>query len=210
MRIDYDSLDFPGPELASLAMQANSGDAALPHRSPSQAHLELATFAGGCFWGLELAFQRQEGVVYTMVGYTQGREVAPTYEQVGAGNTGHTEAVCIYFDPSIVTYSTLLNLFFQRVDPTTVNGQGRDFGSMYRTGIYYHSEEQKNLAHSAMAQQQARYKSTTGRPLATECKQATAFWPAEGYHQQYLAKGGRFGEPQSAEKNCQDEIRCYG
>ncbi len=201
LSIDYDSLPFPAPELATCAKNGQ-----VPLYSLSQSHLELATFAGGCFWGLELAFQRVIGVEYTVVGYTQGRETCPNYEQVGAGNTGHTEAVCVYFDPTILSYKELVEVFLKRIDPTTVNGQGRDFGKQYRTGIYYHSESQKTLAHQALGKVQSKY----SKPIATECRTAMPFWPAEAYHQQYLEKGGRFGAPQSAEKNCLEEIRCYG
>lgn len=204
LQIDYDSLAFPAPELAAAA---KAGE--IPSHSPSQPHLELATFAGGCFWGLELAFQRVVGVEYTVVGYTQGRETCPNYEQVGAGNTGHTEAVCVYFDPSVASYQQIVDIFLNRIDPTTVNGQGRDFGRQYRTGIYYHSESQKILAHAALGKEQSKSKYQQ-RAIATECRAAMPFWPAEDCHQQYLAKGGRFGTPQSADKNCSDEIRCYG
>jgi peptide-methionine (S)-S-oxide reductase len=207
-RIDYTTLDFPGPELAELATT-------MPTHSPSQPHLELATFAGGCFWGLELAFQRVPGVVYTAAGYTGGIESNPTYDQVCAGNTGHTEAVCVYFDPTATSYERLLELFFERVDPTTVDGQGRDFGRHYRTGVYYHGAEQERLARARfqqLQQQQSNNKNNSykTKPIASECRAATSFWPAERYHQQYLAKGGRLGTPQSPEKGCTDEIRCYG
>jgi peptide-methionine (S)-S-oxide reductase len=201
--IDYDALPFPAPELAAAAKEGLS----IPSLSPSQPHLEVATFGGGCFWGLELAFQRTTGVEYTVVGYTQGREPCPNYEHVVAGNTGHAEAVCVYFDPTAIPYQELLlNVFLNRIDPTTANGQGKDFGKQYRTGIYYHSESQKTLAQAALGKEQAKYQ----RAIATECRAAVSFWPAEEYHQQYLTKGGRFGSPQSPEKNCTDEIRCYG
>jgi len=206
LRIDYESMEFPAKELGKLAL-----DGQVPSNSPSKPELELATFAGGCFWGLELAFQRVPGVIYTAVGYSQGPETCPTYEQVCAGNTGHTEAVCVYFDPKECSYEQLLDIFFDRVDPTTVNGQGRDFGRQYRTGVYYHTEQQEELARLRFEEEKSKYK--TGnyqRPIATECKPAAPFWPAEEYHQQYLSKGGRFGSPQSAEKGCTDEIRCYG
>jgi peptide-methionine (S)-S-oxide reductase len=201
MGIDYDSLEFPGPELWQLAQ-----DGKISSHSPSKPELELATFAGGCFWGLELAFQRVPGVEYTAAGYAQGLETCPTYDQVCAGNTGHTEAVCIYYNPKECSYETLLDLFFDRIDPTTVDGQGRDYGRQYRTGVYYHTDEQEALARARFDVE----KSKQRRPIATECKQAKPFWPAENYHQQYLAQAGRVGVPQSAEKGCTDEIRCYG
>lgn len=199
--IDYESLEFPGPELTQLAKNGK-----IPSRSPSKSDLELATFAGGCFWGLELAFQRVPGVVFTTVGYSQGPETCPTYEQVCAGNTGHTEAVCIYYDSKECSYKTLLGIFFDRIDPTTVDGQGRDYGRQYRTGVYYHTDEQESTARVRFEAEKSNYK----RPIATELKQAKPFWPAEEYHQHYLSKGGRYGSSQSAEKGCTDDIRCYG
>lgn len=122
-RIAYQNLDHPGPELAQWAEQGK-----MPATSERDPHLALATFAGGCFWGLELAYQRVPGVQYTAVGYAQGPEEFPTYNQVCAGATGHTEAVMVYYDPKECEYSSLLDAFFERIDPTTVNGQGRDYG----------------------------------------------------------------------------------
>ena len=112
----------------------------------------------------------------------------------------------MYYDEKECSYDDLLNTFFDRVDPTTVNGQGRDFGPQYRTGVYTHTPEQMEAAKIKFEEVKGQYK----RNIATELKQATVFWPAEKYHQQYLAKGGRFGQPQSAEKGATDTIRCYG
>jgi methionine-S-sulfoxide reductase len=158
--------------------------------------------------GLELAYQRVPGVVYTAVGYAQGPQDDdfPTYDQVCAGNTGHAEAVMVYYDPSKVTYEQLLDTFFDRVNPTTQNGQGRDYGRQYRTGVYYHGPEQEASARKRFEQETTKYT----RVIHTECKAATPFWPAEQYHQQYLEKGGRSGRPQLADKGITDEIRCYG
>jgi peptide-methionine (S)-S-oxide reductase len=155
---------------------------------------------------LELAFQRVEGVEHTAVGYTQGKEPEPNYEQLCAGATGHTEAVMVYFNPEIVGYEHLVRVFLDRIDPTTVDGQGRDYGRQYRTGIYTHSKEQEEIARKLLTEASPKYT----RPIATELRPAMPFWPAEAYHQHYLEKGGRFGTPQSAEKGCRDEIRCYG
>ena len=105
--------------------------------------LKAATFAGGCFWGLELAYQRVPGVTATSVGYTGGPDPAPTYETVCAGVTGHAEAVQVYYDPAVATYADLLAVFFDKVDPTTPNRQGNDVGTQYRSAIYYHDDEQK-------------------------------------------------------------------
>ena len=201
MKIDYASLPFPGDELGALAQEGKC-----PEQSPAKPNLQLATFAGGCFWGLELAFQRVEGVEFTTVGYTQGKEEYPNYDQVCAGNTGHTEAVMVYYDPEVVSYEKLLDVFFDRVDPTTKNGQGRDYGKQYRTGVYFHSVEQQEIARKRFEQ----VIEEQTRTVHTECLPALPFWPAEAYHQQYLEKGGRFGMPQSAEKGATDEIRCYG
>ena len=220
--IDYDALAFPGPEVGAMAIELTSaslkakqnGDP-IPHApsvSPSLPNLELATFAGGCFWGLELALQRCEGVEHTLVGYTQGREVRPNYEQVSAGNTGHCEAVMVYFDPTKTSYESILRtVFLSRVDITTVDGQGRDFGKQYRTGIYFHTPEQQRIAERLLQEEiSSNPKYATTKSVATEVKPSKAFWPAEGYHQKYLERGGRFGMPQSAEKGNNDEIRCYG
>jgi len=199
--IDYSELDHPGPELASAA--ENKKVLVKSERDPQ---LELATFGGGCFWGMQLAYQRVPGVVHTAVGYTQGREEFPTYSQVGAGATGHTEAIIVYYDSSEVTYDQLLDVFFRRVDPMVLNGQGSDYGSQYRTGVYFHTAEQEAIARDRFQEEQLLY----SKPIATELRGAMPFWPAEKYHQQYLEKGGRNGVPQSAEKGATDVIRCYG
>ena len=199
--IDYSQLPHPGPELAKWAAQGK-----IQPVSDKDPNLQIATFAGGCFWGLELAYQRVPGVVYTAVGYSQGAETEPNYDQVCSGATGHTEAVAVYYDPTQCSYEQLLDAFFARVDPTTVNGQGRDYGKQYRTGVYPHSEEQMQVAQKRFEAEQTLYK----RPIATELKPAQPFWPAELYHQHYLEKGGRFGSPQDASKGATEEIRCYG
>lgn len=199
--IDYTALDHPGPELGKAASEGKV--LVTSERDPN---LQVATFAGGCFWGLELAYQRVPGVVYTAVGYTQGPEENPTYGQVCSGATGHTEAVCVYYDPNECTYEQLLDTFFDRVNPTTVDGQGNDFGKQYRTGVYTHTEEQNKLAKARFELEQTQHK----KRIATELKDAMPFWPAEKYHQQYLEKGGRFGTPQNAAKGAKETIRCYG
>jgi peptide-methionine (S)-S-oxide reductase len=163
--------------------------------------LSQATFAAGCFWGLELAFQRVSGVAYTAVGYTHGQQDDPSYEDVCSGETGHAEAVTLLYNPAEVSYDELLNVFWSRHDPTQLNGQGNDIGTQYRGGIYYHTEEQKAAAVISMAGLQ----DTLGKPLATELLASTKFWLSEDYHQQYLEKGG-----QSAKKTAVEKIRCYG
>jgi peptide-methionine (S)-S-oxide reductase len=201
--IDYSSLKFPGNEMGEAA--ANNE---IPSASKSKPELSIATFASGCFWGVELAFQRVPGVVETAAGYTHGNNKFPLYNAVCSGTTGHTEAVQVYYDPTVVDFDQLLDVFFSRTDPTTVNGQGNDYGSQYRTGVYTHSEEQMEKSRSRFTKEmEGKYK---GRTLATELKPAQVFWPAEQYHMQYLSNGGRAGSAQSAEKGCTDRIRCYG
>jgi peptide-methionine (S)-S-oxide reductase len=165
--------------------------------------LKQATFAAGCFWGLELAFQRVEGVAFTAVGYTHGQIDNPSYEEVCEGTTGHAEAVTILYNPEEVSFEELLNVFWSRHDPTQLNGQGNDIGTQYRGGIYYHSEEQKISAEKSMTSLQTEL----GKPLATELlpSSASKFWMSEDYHQQYLEKGGQSGMKTAVEK-----IRCYG
>lgn len=175
----------------------------------------MATFAGGCFWGLELAYQREAGVTNTSVGYTQGKDPAPTYEKVCSGSTGHAEAVQVYYDPKETTYERLLDLFFERVDPTTANRQGNDVGTQYRSGIYYHDQEQKAAAEKAIAEVNAKlasnvFRRVLGSKVVSELLPAGDYYLAEEYHQQYLSKGGRLGRGQSAAKGCKDPIRCYG
>jgi len=162
---------------------------------------EKATFAAGCFWGVQLAFQRVPGVVSTMVGYTAGEVDQPSYSAVCSGSTGHTEAVTMLFNPQLVTYRELLMVLFDRMDPTTLNRQGNDQGTQYRSGIYYHSQDQKIEAENFIKEVQPNYKSK----IVVEVKEAGVFWPAEEYHQKYLEKGS-----QKAAKGCLDPIKCYG
>mmetsp|Transcript_6289 Transcript_6289/g.7311 ORF Transcript_6289/g.7311 Transcript_6289/m.7311 type:complete len:278 (-) Transcript_6289:216-1049(-) len=202
-KIDYTTLPYPCPELATTAAEGK----VLENIERGDNKYKVASFAGGCFWGFELAYQRVPGVEYTAVGYQQGPEEQPSYDQVCAGATKHTEAVFVIYDPKICSYESLLDAFFGRIDPLTVNGQGGDRGTQYRTGVYFHSPEQEKLATKRFAEEQEKYGS---RKIASECTAAMPFWPAEKYHQQYLEKGGRSNSPQSAEKGCTETIRCYG
>jgi len=197
-KIDYAAIPHPADEMGAAAEKGQ-----VLSVSPRDPHLSCATFAGGCFWGLELAYQRIPGVEFTAVGYTHGEDPSPNYGQVCAGSTGHTEAVMVYYDPTVVGYGTLLDAFFGRVDVTTINGQGKDYGTQYRTGVYTHTAEQAEEAAVRFAG--ARGKLGEKREVATECLEARVFWPAEKYHQQYLEKGG-----QNASKNSSERIRCYG
>lgn len=149
------------------------------------------------------------GVVATCSGYVQGRVDQPTYEEVSRGTTGHTEAIQVLFDPGVVSYSKLCELFWDRLgdDAMKPNQVGNDYGPQYRSGIYALDAKQLDAARASLLSRQE----ALARPIATEVEmQQGVFWPAEEYHQQYLSKGGRFGKPQSAEKGATDTIRCYG
>ncbi|MDQ4139850.1 MAG: peptide-methionine (S)-S-oxide reductase MsrA [Bacteroidota bacterium] len=145
--------------------------------------LEIATFAGGCFWCTEAVFERLRGVDRVISGYTGGQEKNPTYEQVGSGETGHAESVQIYYDPKQVTYPELLEVFFATHDPTTLNRQGPDVGKQYRSAIFYHNEEQKQEAASYMKELEA--KKAFPNRIVTQLQPYKVFYPAEDYHQDY-------------------------
>ncbi|MHB8858873.1 MAG: peptide-methionine (S)-S-oxide reductase MsrA [Thermoleophilia bacterium] len=150
---------------------------------------EKAMFAAGCFWGVESAFRGVEGVVDVAVGYTGGSVEEPTYGDVCGGKTGHAEAVLVEFDPERVSYKDLLRVFWDIHDPTTLNRQGPDLGSQYRSAIFFLSPEQGSQARESLAEQDA-----SGRfrqPIVTEIKPAGKFWRAEEYHQRYNEKHGR-------------------
>ena len=147
---------------------------------------QTATLAGGCFWGVEELFRQLPGVTKTTVGYTGGKTVNPTYETVKTGNTGHAEAIEIFFDPHLITFKDLLLFFFKMHDPTTLNQQGNDKGSQYRSEVFYHSEEQQNIALETI-----KAISLSGKwknPIVTKVSPATEFYSAEEYHQDYLQK----------------------
>lgn len=150
--------------------------------------MEKATFGAGCFWGVEAAFRRLEGVTATCVGYAGGRTETPTYEDVCSGQTGHAEVVHLSFDPARISYERLLDLFWEIHDPTSVNRQGPDIGTQYRSVIFTHTAAQDAAARESKARLAAagRYRG----PIATEILPAPDFTLAEGYHQQYLEKRG--------------------
>jgi len=150
--------------------------------------LEVATFAAGCFWGVEAAFQGVPGVVDTAVGYSGGHMDSPTYRDVCTDETGHAEVVQVTFDPSQVTFAQLLDVFWNAHDPTQVNRQGPDVGTQYRTAIFFHSPEQEEIAKKSRAALEASGKFR--RPIATEITPAGKFYRAEEYHQKYLQKRG--------------------
>ena len=148
--------------------------------------LKKATFAGGCFWCMEPPFDELDGVVSTTSGYTGGHKWRPTYEEVSDGVTGHAEAVEILYDPSKISYTQLLEVFWRNVDPLTPNRQFCDSGSQYRTAIFYHDEEQKRLARESKErlEQSGRFDDL----IVTEINRARIFYPAEEYHQDYYMK----------------------
>ncbi len=150
---------------------------------------EKASFAAGCFWGVEAVFQDLKGVESTRVGYMGGSTEDPTYGDVCSGSTGHAEAVEVVFDPSIISYEKLLETFWNKHDPTTRNRQGPDIGEQYRSIIFYHTDEQKKLAtvSKEKLESSGNYKNT----VVTEITPAPKFYQAEDYHQQYLEKRGR-------------------
>lgn len=150
--------------------------------------MQKATFAAGCFWGVEATFRALPGVTATRVGYTGGRTSKPTYKDVCADGTGHAEAVEVTYDPASVSYHALLQVFWENHDPTTLNRQGPDVGTQYRSAIFYHSPDQEAAARASKERltQSGKYR----RPIVTEILPAAEFWQAEDYHQQYLEKRG--------------------
>jgi peptide-methionine (S)-S-oxide reductase len=147
---------------------------------------QKATFAAGCFWGVEAAFRQIPGVIEVVSGYIGGHTQHPTYREVCSDRTGHAEAVEVTFDPARVSYDRLVDVFWQIHDPTQVNRQGPDVGSQYRSAIFTHSPAQQSAAIESRDREQANHK----RPIATEILAAPAFWPAEEYHQRYFEKNG--------------------
>lgn len=149
---------------------------------------EIATFGAGCFWGVEAAFRRVPGVLDAVSGYSGGQTQNPTYRDVCSDTTGHAEVVQVTFDPDKVSYQQLLDVFWKMHDPTQVNRQGPDFGTQYRTAIFFHSPEQEAIAKKSKQTLDAsgRFR----RPISTEITPAGPFWPAEEYHQRYLEKRG--------------------
>jgi peptide-methionine (S)-S-oxide reductase len=155
------------------------------------ARTERATFGAGCFWCVQLSFDQVKGVKATEVGYMGGRTESPTYRDVCSHKTGHAEVVDVTFDPEVLTYEQLLDVFWGIHDPTTLNRQGPDVGDQYRSSIFYYSPEQKALAELSKKRAQA-----SGRfrgPIVTEIVPAKPFWKAEEYHQKYLEKKGQTG-----------------
>ncbi|WP_048135007.1 peptide-methionine (S)-S-oxide reductase MsrA [Methanolobus sp. WCC1] len=152
---------------------------------------EKATFAAGCFWGVEAVFRKVQGVEFTQVGYTGGNKENPTYKEVCMGNTGHAEAVELLFNSTIVPYEKLLELFWELHDPTSLNKQGPDVGTQYRSAIFYHNEDQKNKA--IFSKNELELSNRFKNPVVTQILPAGPFYRAEEYHQQYFEKTGTQG-----------------
>jgi peptide-methionine (S)-S-oxide reductase len=150
--------------------------------------MEKATFGAGCFWGVETAFRQIDGVISTTVGYSGGRTANPTYRDVCSDETGHAEVVEVEFDPAKVRYEQLLDVFWENHDPTTLNRQGPDVGSQYRSAIFFHSPAQEAAARASKARLEAAKRFR--RPIVTQIEPAATFYRAEDYHQQYLEKRG--------------------
>ncbi|MCH6582086.1 MAG: peptide-methionine (S)-S-oxide reductase MsrA [Proteobacteria bacterium] len=168
------------PLITALIVGAGAVHAA----SPSE--VETATFAGGCFWCIEADFDKVEGVISTTSGYIGGDKKNPTYKQVSAGGTGHTEAVQIVYDPAKVTYAELLKVLWRNIDPTTPNRQFCDAGSQYRAEIFHHNEKQKYLAEQSKREVEST--KPFEAPIVTQITMASEFYPAEEYHQDYYLK----------------------
>jgi len=150
--------------------------------------MEKATFAAGCFWGVEATFRQMPGVLSTRVGYTGGGTDNPTYKEVCTDRTGHAEAVEVEFDPAQVSYSDLLKVFWENHDPTQLNRQGPDWGTQYRSAIFFHTPEQQAAAQASKEALENAHRYS--KPIVTQIVPAVTFYPAEDYHQQYLEKRG--------------------
>ncbi len=181
----------PAPDAGATktdTMTNSSQTKAAPQGSDAQVKTQLATFGGGCFWGVEESFRTLKGVLSTRVGYAGGTKDKPSYKDVCTDLTGHAEVVEVTFDPSLISYDQLLDVFFKVHDPTQLNRQGPDYGTQYRSVIFYHSPEQKAAAEAAKKRvgDSGKYR----KPVVTQIEAAPTFWAAEDYHQQYLFKRG--------------------
>ena len=179
---------LPGRSQQPFPVPATHAVLGTPLEGPYPEKLEVAVVAGGCFWGVEEAFWRIPGVWSTAVGYVGGTTPHPTYEEVCSGRTGHTEAVQVVFDPSLVTYEELLRVFWEEHDPTQGFRQGNDVGTQYRSGIYWTTEAQREAARATRELYAPKLKENGYGDITTEIVPAGDFYFAEDYHQQYLAK----------------------
>ena len=175
-----------GPSLLAVSLAVGSMAIPLGLAAAAEPKKETAIFAGGCFWGMEHILREIPGVLTTEVGYTGGKFPNPTYQQICTGLTGHAEAVKITYDPEVVSYETLIDYFFRMHDPTTPNRQHNDIGTQYRSAIFTTSDEQQEIAEKSIAflTEQKKF----ARPIVTQIEKASVFYPAEGYHQDYLVK----------------------
>jgi methionine-S-sulfoxide reductase len=171
---------------AQVAAPADKKSRTMETTNQPAAKREIATLAGGCFWGMEEIIRKIPGVLETKVGYTGGTVPNPTYKLICTGITGHAEAVQIHFDPAKITYEEILGYFFRMHDPTTLNRQHNDRGTQYRSAIFYHSDEQKAVAERVKARVDKSGK--WPKPIVTEITKASEWWQAEDYHQKYLVK----------------------
>jgi peptide methionine sulfoxide reductase msrA/msrB len=167
-----------GFALLALPLSARAADSA--------PKTETAILSGGCFWGMEEVFRKVPGVVSTEVGYTGGTKANPSYENVSSGETGHAESIRIQFDPGKMSYEDLLKTFFRMHDPTTLNRQGNDVGTQYRSEIFYMTDQQKKTAERVI--DRVNKSGKWGKPVVTQVAPAQKFYPAEAYHQKYLVK----------------------
>jgi len=173
--------------LAAMSALLTTATAADP--APASGKTEIAVLAGGCFWCTEAQYEMFKGVKKVVSGYCNGAVDNPTYKQVCTGETGHAEAVQIEFDPAVISYKDIVDFFWVAHDPTTLNQQGNDIGTQYRSGIYYVSEEQKKIAEVSMKEAQKDWPS----PITTEIAPLKKFYPAEDYHQEYFANNPSAG-----------------
>jgi peptide-methionine (S)-S-oxide reductase len=180
-----------GPSLTSCAQNKKSDtkmSATLSVNNTSAAGLDTATLANGCFWCTEAIFEQLDGVVSAVSGYTGGKTPNPTYKEVGTGNTGYAEALQIVYDPKKISFDELLEVFWETHDPTTLNRQGNDVGTQYRSGVFYHNAEQKEKAEKY--KEELNKNGAFNNPIVTEVTAFTTFYPAEDYHQQYYENNG--------------------
>jgi peptide methionine sulfoxide reductase msrA/msrB len=177
---------WTGSAHAQVAPAAGKNSRTMETTNQPAAKREIATLAGGCFWGMEEIIRKIPGVLETKVGYTGGTVPNPTYKLICTGITGHAEAVQIHFDPTRISYEEVLGYFFRMHDPTTLNRQHNDRGTQYRSAIFYHSDEQKAVAERVKARVDKSGK--WPKPIVTEITKASEWWQAEDYHQKYLVK----------------------
>ena len=180
----YQRASIPFLESTAMAAEPNSAADESARTAPKSDKLETATFGSGCFWCTEAFFQQLKGVKSVVSGYSGGNVVDPTYEAVCSGHTGHAEVIQITYDPAVISFDDLLNVFWQTHDPTTPNQQGNDIGTQYRSAVFYHTDDQRRTAEDYKKQLDAT--KAFPRPIVTEITPFKNFYPAEKYHQNYF------------------------